>query len=676
MTDLENFVGEVLDEKYRIEKLLGRGGMGAVYLATHLGTERPVALKVIAPQFMENEEFVARFRREARAAGRLRHPNVVDVTDFGATRTERGHVAYLVMEYLDGCTLADVLAEETSLPLDWIADIIEQTCSAVGEAHRQGIVHRDLKPENIWLEPTRLGGYRVKVLDFGIAKLAEEKMLSDVTEASADYSFQPSIPAASTNAATVLMPALDAGKDLPETIVMEAAPTTRITATKETATDASEAATQLFDAGDANRAGNTDRADMTGNGELTRALVSRTTAEPPAHFSTAPVSSLTRVGAIMGTPAYMSPEQCRGAMMLDARSDIYSLGIITYQMLAGHAPFQGDMLSVMRQHAEAAPPPLRTKKRKISKKVARVVAQALAKNPAERPQSAIAFANALRANAEGAGAILRRGIALYSEHFPSFMRVSLLAHIPLIALAILATVNDLAEGQMPRAAHIAATGIIGLLSFIVQLLAYGVISGVTALVVLQLIIAPLRPVQIGSAFRYLKRRAKPFLTTALLILLFQFLGFFLCIIGFFIVSVWYTLYSPVVLVENLRNRAAMRRAKELMRRARMTVIVIFMIHLLLPITTQAIIVQLLVGIAENEAAFMSAIGQRLALMLNILFVPLMSIMTALVYLKTRRAGGETTDDLLAQLEDDAAPRTHWQQRMRERLTTPATTRRI
>src|SRR5918997_3439574 len=172
MTGLEAYVGQVLDEKYRLERLLGQGGMGAVYLATHLGTERFVALKLIAPQFMRNEEFVERFRREARAAGRLRHPNVVDVTDFGFARVGDGaRVAYLVMEYLDGCTLAEVLAEEKSLPLGWVVDILEQTCSAVDEAHQQSIVHRDLKPDNIWLEPNRRGSYTVKVLDFGIARL-------------------------------------------------------------------------------------------------------------------------------------------------------------------------------------------------------------------------------------------------------------------------------------------------------------------------------------------------------------------------------------------------------------------------------------------------------------------------------------------------------------------------
>src|SRR6266850_1719822 len=178
---LANLIGQILDDKYQIESELGKGGMGAVYFATHLGTERPVAVKVIAPEFMKNEEFVERFRREARAAGRMRHPNVVDVTDFGFARIGSDRVAYLVMEYLDGCTLAQVLAEEEKLPLAWVADIMEQACSAVDDAHQNGIVHRDLKPDNIWLEPNRRGGYTVKVLDFGLAKLGDIK-LADAPE--------------------------------------------------------------------------------------------------------------------------------------------------------------------------------------------------------------------------------------------------------------------------------------------------------------------------------------------------------------------------------------------------------------------------------------------------------------------------------------------------------------
>src|SRR5229473_7904978 len=103
---------------------------------------------------------------------------VGQVTDFGFSGEGVGRVAYLVMEYLDGCTLSDVLVEEERLPLYWVVDILEQVCAAVHEAHQQGIIHRDLKPDNIWLEPNGLGGYRVKVLDFGIAKLAEAGNIS------------------------------------------------------------------------------------------------------------------------------------------------------------------------------------------------------------------------------------------------------------------------------------------------------------------------------------------------------------------------------------------------------------------------------------------------------------------------------------------------------------------
>src|SRR5687767_7175287 len=108
MAVVEQLIGQVLDEKYRIERHLGQGGMSAVYLATHVGTERPVALKVIAPQFMSHPEFIERFKLEAKAAGRLRHPNVVNVTDFGFAYLGEERFAYLVMEYLDGCSLGEV----------------------------------------------------------------------------------------------------------------------------------------------------------------------------------------------------------------------------------------------------------------------------------------------------------------------------------------------------------------------------------------------------------------------------------------------------------------------------------------------------------------------------------------------------------------------------------------
>jgi len=174
-------IGAVVDSKYRIESLLGRGGMGAVYRAVHVGTDRTVALKVIAGSFAGDPEYVERFRREARACGRLRHPGIVDVTDFGVASHAGRPLPYLVMEFLDGRTLADALRDDPVPPLPWTIDILEQVCAAVEEAHRHGILHRDLKPENVWLEPDRRGGLNVKVLDFGLAKL--EGDVGEVVEA-------------------------------------------------------------------------------------------------------------------------------------------------------------------------------------------------------------------------------------------------------------------------------------------------------------------------------------------------------------------------------------------------------------------------------------------------------------------------------------------------------------
>src|SRR5262249_47524474 len=171
----EDLVGQLIDEKYRIELQLGQGGMGAVYLAEHVGTERLVAVKVIVPQYMNNNEFVERFKLEARAAGKLRHPNIVNVTDFGFTEVAGNRIAYLVMEYLNGCNLGDMLEERKRMQLDFVVDIVQQICLAVEAAHQKGIVHRDLKPDNIWLEPNGRGGYNVKVLDFGLAKLRDSQ---------------------------------------------------------------------------------------------------------------------------------------------------------------------------------------------------------------------------------------------------------------------------------------------------------------------------------------------------------------------------------------------------------------------------------------------------------------------------------------------------------------------
>src|SRR5580658_5062084 len=131
-------IGEILDFKYRIDRQLGAGGMGNVYLATHLGTTRVVAVKVISPKWAADPHFLARFQREAQACGRLRHPNIVNVTDFGIAKTGGGDVAYLVMEFLDGETLSDFQKAHPRPSLPLVADLLDQVGLALTEALRYG----------------------------------------------------------------------------------------------------------------------------------------------------------------------------------------------------------------------------------------------------------------------------------------------------------------------------------------------------------------------------------------------------------------------------------------------------------------------------------------------------------------------------------------------------------
>lgn len=666
MRELENYIGEVLDEKYRLESLLGRGGMGAVYLATHLGTERPVALKIITPQLMKNDEFVERFKREARAAGRLRHPNVVDVTDFGFAHVGAERVAYLVMEYLDGCTLSDVLAEEERLPLEWVVDILEQVCSAVEEAHQQGIVHRDLKPDNIWLEPTRLGGYRVKVLDFGIAKLGEPAAV----ETNTSLSHQVAPTASSSNLtsqrsgerlpATIPEHGLraDDATQMPTLVIGDEAETRRLLpetmAGKPTPTPA-DAAT-LIQETDPDELIQTQRLDLQAT-------------KNPLAYGTASTSAVTRVGAILGTPLYMSPEQCRG-QQLDARSDIYSIGVVAYQMLAGATPFGGDTLSVMKMHTEAAPPPLREKNKKVSKRAARHVMSALAKDPAARPASATAFSSGLRANSESAGTLLRRGLTLYTEHFPKFLRLALLSYAPVIVITLLLTVKDILRWRqvLPHTLDIVLSITLGLLSFVANFLSASVISGVTVVVVIQLTVAPLKPISIRSAFGVLKRRWRPFLRTSLRVTMMIMLGFLIFIVGAFFMMVRYALYAPVVIVEGLEKRAAIKRTKELVRRSRRTVIFVLFIQLLIPMLIGWIVGWSVAGAAKGQAHVSPRVIEKITPLINLFITPLFSIMTALLYLKARQLGGESLKHSIDQFEQDEVPRSRWQQRMKSRLT--------
>jgi hypothetical protein len=384
--------------------------MGTVYFAKHLGTSRPVAIKIISPDLMTDPTIVERFKREARAAGQLRHPNVVNVTDFGITCVDGEPVAYLVMEHLEGLTLADLLEEEGSLPLPRVVDILRQTCAAVEEAHRHGIIHRDLKPENIWLEPRSRSGYAVKVLDFGVAKLRE---LPDLDPAP---------------------PAADDGAPLLR-VVDPAAETLAVSPTSGPRTIKPIAVPEGADEG------------------------------------------ITGPGALLGTPLYMSPEQWmnRG---VDVRSDVYSLGVIAYQMLTGEVPFSGRTSSISMQHLRDAPLPLAEKAPDVPPAVAGVVMAALAKSPTARPPSALHFATVLAAGAERTGAVLSRAMVLCATHFTSLFGVVAMALAPaLLACALRLSARILVDaGALPAAAGVA----ISLACLVVYMLGVALLPPVAA----------------------------------------------------------------------------------------------------------------------------------------------------------------------------------------------------
>ncbi len=655
----EQYLGEILDDKYRLEQLLGSGGMGAVYLATHLGTERYVALKLISPQFMRNREFVERFKREARAAGRLRHPNVVDVTDFGFARMKQGQVAYLVMEYLDGCTLGDVLDEEERLPLEWVADILEQVCSAVHEAHQQGIVHRDLKPDNIWLEPNRLGSYRVKVLDFGIAKVGAISAAPVVDEDSTATIIDNVSAERAAEATTNILPGNLESDTLMRPVGGEAVGTLL----------QNEKLTQPFVPG--------DHPEAEDDGTLLFDQGTRSSGDRHTeHGSTsAQGPALTRVGAIMGTPLYMSPEQCGGGYV-DTRSDIYSLGVIAYQMLAGEPPFAGNTSVVMRAHREEKPRDLRERsEKKVPKRVAGVVMSALSKNPVERPQTAFALASALRGQSEGIGALYRRAFSLYSEYFPKFLKLSFLAHIPVIVTTFLMIGLSIAEHTVPRSGTtgkvvMGSATVIIVLSHIVSLIgAAAVISGVTAVLITQISAAPLRPVQLRVAFGVVRKRWRPFLKTMVLVTLRIIVAFLLLVIPALVVMVRYSLYAPVVLIEGREKKAAMKRARELASRSWRTIIIVTALQFLIPSIISGIVGAFIgASFKINRKSLGYEIFQHLLGLIRIFVLPLLSIVPALLYIKMRQLGGEPLSAALAQIEEGEGARSKWQQRMRTRLS--------
>ncbi|MEO8071815.1 MAG: protein kinase [Acidobacteriota bacterium] len=716
---LGNVIGQTLDEKYRIERELGRGGMGTVYLATHVGTGRPVAVKVIAPQFMESSEFVERFRREARAAGRLRHPNVVDVTDFGFSETNNGDVAYLVMEYLDGCTLGEILEEEKKLPLAWTIDILEQVCSAVHEAHEQGIIHRDLKPDNIWLEPNQRGGYTVKVLDFGIAKLEETNGKNSDGQISL-----PTTPTQSFNKNTIAgenqMPTIADNEN--STILMESK-TLAQTADKPTLSNqqtlSAESETLIQPADEVDLESGTAilpaQDNKTSPRNFATKLNSRQFQTDESALKKLSTAELTNVGAVLGTPLYMSPEQCRGEKLTN-QSDIYALGVIAYQMLSGKTPFTGDFKKVMDSHKEFAPPDLEAKK--IPKKVKQVIRATLAKYPSERPPTAQAFAAELRAQSEGIGVLFRRALEIYSKHLPKFLLLSTILYLPLAFFTVLQVAAGffsfsswtLAIVKVFLAAAIMFAGVV----------CGSLLGGTTTWLTTQIMAYPLKPVSLRSAIDEVRKKWKKLITTTMISGFFTIIGLGFCVLpGIFMAVVW-SMVAPVVMMENLHGFAALKRSKILVKRSVGTILPTVLMMFLIPLLTTVFIaffakavvreftpdletpaatskkpevstsenkkdnnISVTIGpdknveIKDNDDrndegnnlryAFREALTQIFYLPVSIIFISFFTIVVALLYLKTRQIGGESMQDLLEQFKDSDETHSNWQKRIRERI---------
>jgi serine/threonine protein kinase len=424
-------IEEILDGKYRIDRQLGAGGMGNVYLATHLGTLRVVAVKVIAPKWATDPRFLARFQREAQACGRLRHMNIVNVTDFGIADSGRGQIPYLVMELLDGQTLSTFQQSQPRPALPLVADLLDQVGLALEEAHRHGIVHRDLKPENIWLEPNGRGGYTVKVLDFGVAKM---KLPGDPQSHPAP---DPGTPIAFGD---------------PRPIAGEVG-----TVAMDMRQEPQRGPVRV-------RAGEAETIAMT------------QVPNDPSSGSFGSDGGQTMPGSLVGTPGYMSPEQALGGE-IDFRSDIYSLAVVAYSLVCGELPFPGKTTELIEFHRSGSPrPPARACK--VPRDVSGAVLAGLARDPADRPASAIEFARRFHNAVDAEFFALRRSRAFLLQHFGAFAFLMLPIYTVLLSVIALAAFY----GRKLLPAAVLRMGLVPLAAAILLIFSDNVLRAMAALI--------------------------------------------------------------------------------------------------------------------------------------------------------------------------------------------------
>ena len=627
----DGLIGKVLDKKYHIERELGKGGMGAVYFAKHLGTHRLVAVKVIAPQYMENSQFVERFRREAIATGRLRHPNIVNVTDFGFAEMESRRIAYLAMEYLDGCCLSDFLKKNAKPSLALIVDIMEQVCMGLDHAHQKGVLHRDLKPHNIWLEPNRRGGYNVKVLDFGLAKLKEivKPSMQKIQEIS------PSAPTKLLDEENLSslqgiqetwLENVDQASEVDQAFIE--GDTTSVTAqifSAEEHIDTMSATVEISSEEHVDTTSATveisseEHVDTTGATEM-----------QISDQNFVVNAELTGVGTVLGTPLYMSPEQCAGKRV-DLRSDIYTLGVILYQMLSGELPFSGESVNLIWKHIYQKPPCIHKKRRDLPVALSNFVMLTLSKSAADRPKNCKAFAVKLRTILEGENPIIQRATRIVEQHRFRFFLLSATIYTPFIILADILALY---------------TGIF-LLPFLLLLFANHVHHAIYSSI-FDKSREKLKICTKSIIFAFLRQHLFSLFSTWLWSLFYLFFDFIKFFLPFFKTANNYCLYPQVLALENKSSKEALERSETLVTNLRYPAVSIqiynFLSCVLITLTSILLTRRIYkLGYLQSSPNFLLYTLLLFGSILPILiggFNAIIGIAYTLYYLKARQAIGE------------------------------------